>query len=251
MLRAGFCKKLKGFTLHGNLRLEKGLYHVMLGPNGAGKSLTLRIIAGFIQPDSGSVVLKERDITRLPTEHRGIIYLPQDLALFPHMTVEEHLRFPYRARGKAADENRLRDLVESLSLKSLLHRKPPGLSGGEAQRVAIGRALAAGPEVLLLDEPMSALDFSRRQGLIETLRELPGRFGVTILHVTHDPLEARSLAEILFVMEEGRMVYQGTWEGLFDNPEIHKSDQSPYVHGILKFWESIKTRTKKRRAQAF
>lgn len=194
------------FSLSGiSLEVPAGGYTVLMGRTGSGKTTLLEAICGLKPVWAGRVLLLERDVTALKPAERGIGYVPQDRALFPTMTVEEHLAFALVIRRWPAEAitRRVEELAELLGLGRLLGRRPQGLSGGESQRVALGRALAFHPEVLLLDEPLSALDDATREemcGLLQSVRE---RTGVTTLHVTHNLSEAQRLADVVFVLAEG------------------------------------------------
>ncbi len=238
LLEAELEKKIQGFHLRCNgLRVGRQSYNVLLGPNGAGKSLTLKLLAGFIRPDKGRILLDTKDISSLPPQGRDIIYLPQGLGLFPHLSVWENLIFSFKARGTKVPEERIKEVVEELELQDLLQRRPHGLSGGESQRVALARAILASPKLLLLDEPFSALDFLRKQDLIPLFKELPKRFGLAIIHVTHDPVEARLLSENIFVFEAGTLIFSGTWNKLLKWTEKDIKGISPYLWKINQFFD--------------
>jgi ABC-type sugar transport system ATPase subunit len=181
-----------------------GRYGVLMGKTGGGKTSLLEIICGLRYPSAGRVWLGERDVTDLAPGERGIGYVPQDGALFPTMTVREQLGFALRLRSLPADE-RVAELAAPLGIAHLLDRKPDGLSGGERQRVALGRALAARPQVLLLDEPLSALDDDTREPLADLLRTVQRATAVTVLHITHNRSEAARLADVLLRLEDGRV----------------------------------------------
>jgi ABC-type sugar transport system ATPase subunit len=174
-----------------------------MGKTGCGKTTLLEAICGLRQVHAGRIVLLGRDVTQLKPAQRGVGYVPQDLALFPGHTVREHLAFALEVRrwSRAAIDARVRELAGLLGITHLLDRYPQGLSGGEAQRVALGRALAFHPPVLLLDEPLSALDEDTRSEMATLLRDVQRQTGVTTLHVTHSLTEARRLADRLFVLE--------------------------------------------------
>lgn len=201
-LRAG------NFALEGvSFRVESGQCAMLMGRSGCGKTTLLESVGGLRPVRDGRILLCGRDVTLLGPADRQIGYVPQDLALFRTMTVREHLEFalvvrrwPRRERGRRVDE-----LIEMLGLGSLLGRKPQGLSGGEAQRVALGRALSFHPEVLLLDEPLSALDDDARESMYDLLRRVQKQTGVTTLHVTHSRREAARLGDRLFVLQDGRI----------------------------------------------
>jgi ABC-type sugar transport system ATPase subunit len=182
-----------------------GKYAVMMGQTGTGKTTLLEAICGLRPIKSGRIELLSRDVTRLKPADRGVAYLPQDLALFQSLTVREHLAFALVVRRwpKNKIAHRVEELAELLSIGHLLNRRPAGLSGGESQRVALGRALACHPQVLLLDEPLSALDDITRNEIYQLLRSVQHQTGVTTLHVTHSQSEARALADVLLLLEQG------------------------------------------------
>ncbi len=185
-----------------------GSYGVLMGRTGSGKTTILEIICGLRRPSAGRVWLGERDVTDLAPGERGIGYVPQDGAMFPTMTVRDQLGFALRLRRRPAAEiaRRVAELADELGLTPLLERRPEGLSGGERQRVALGRALAARPQVLVLDEPLSALDEELRDDLATLLRRVQREHGVTALHITHSREEAAQLADVLFRVEAGRVI---------------------------------------------
>jgi ABC-type sugar transport system ATPase subunit len=180
-----------------------GAYAVLMGRTGSGKTTLLEAVCGLRRIDAGSVVLMGREVTRLKPAERGIGYVPQDRALFPHMTVWQHLAFALTVRRweRQAIAERVGELAELLGLGRLLDRTPHGLSGGESQRVALGRALSYWPRVLLLDEPLSALDDQTREEMYALLRSVRAHTGVTTLHVTHSQAEAARLADRLLVLQ--------------------------------------------------
>ena len=188
-----------------NLEIPAGQYGVLMGRTGCGKTTLLEAICGLRSVDSGSIRLMDRDVTHLKPALRGIGYVPQDRALFQTMTVREHLAFALTIQNwdRSALEQRVAELASLLGISKLLDRKPYGLSGGEAQRVALGRALASRPGLLLLDEPLSALDDETRQEMYALLKSLKERAQVTTLHVTHSHEEAELLADRIFVFENG------------------------------------------------
>jgi len=187
-----------------------GSYAVLMGRTGSGKTTLLEAICGLNRPRSGRLILSGRDVTTLSPAARHIGFVPQDAVLFPTLTVAEHLAYALRVRrwGRSAREARVGELAESLGLGHLLARRPEGLSGGERQRVALGRALAFRPEILCLDEPLSALDDQTRAGLIDLLRRVHARTGVTVLHVTHHRAEADALASVRLDLADGRLTVQ-------------------------------------------
>ena len=202
----GLSLQMGAFAVEGvSFSANTGEYAVLMGRTGCGKTSLLEAVCGLKPVRGGRVRLLGRDVTDLPPADRGVGYVPQDLALFPTMTVRENLRFALEVRrwNPAVAARRVEELTELLGLGHLLDRQPPGLSGGEAQRVALGRALAFRPGVLLLDEPLSALDEDTRAGMYELLRSVQRQTGVTTLHVTHSRAEARALADRLFVFDKG------------------------------------------------
>jgi ABC-type sugar transport system ATPase subunit len=189
------------------LSVPAATYAVLMGGTGQGKTTILEAICGLRRVSSGRIMLNGVDITRWKPADRGIGYVPQDLALFPTMTVREHLEFALRLRRApfAMIRDRVGELARVLGIQSLLQRRVRGLSGGEAQRVALGRALSFQPQVLLLDEPLNALDEVTRDRLCELLRTVQRENDLTTLHVTHSRTEARALADKLFILREGRL----------------------------------------------
>jgi ABC-type sugar transport system ATPase subunit len=178
-----------------------------MGKTGSGKSTLLEAIAGLKPVEGGAVELTGRDVTRLRPADRGVGYVPQDLALFPTLTVREHLAFALVVRrwDRTAIDRRVAELSDLLGLGSLLDRGPQGLSGGESQRVALGRALSFRPRVLLLDEPLSALDEETREEAYDLLRTVHRETGVTALHVTHSLTEAKKLGDCILRLKDGRV----------------------------------------------
>jgi molybdate/tungstate transport system ATP-binding protein len=203
-----------------NLEIEAGQYLVLLGPSGVGKTVLLEIIAGLIRPDSGKVIWKENDITSAPPEERRFSIVYQDHALFPHLTVAGNITYGLKhCRIKPAEQKkRLHNLSEMLGIESLLHRYPAKLSGGEKQRVALGRALAVEPGLLLLDEPLSALDVNAKVRLRNELTQIAKEIGSTVLHVTHDPEDAMVLADKVAVMLDHRIKQVAEPVDLFRHP---------------------------------
>ena len=194
------------FSLSGiDFSVPNGQYAVLMGRTGSGKTTLLEALCGLKRVRTGSISLLDRDVTRLKPADRGIGYVPQDRALFQTMTVREHLVFApgIRRWPRAAIEERVAELAQLLGLETLLDRKPPGLSGGEAQRVALGRALAARPGILCLDEPLSALDDDTREEMYALLESVQQYTGVTTLHVTHHLGEAERLADVILILKDG------------------------------------------------
>jgi ABC-type sugar transport system ATPase subunit len=190
-----------------SFEVPAGHYAVLMGRTGSGKTTLLEIICGLRSAISGRVKIGDRDVTEQPPGVRGIGYVPQDGAMFPSMTVHEQIGFALRLRRRPAAEidARVRELAEHLGVGELLDRLPHDLSGGERQRVALGRALAARPDVLLLDEPLSALDEELRDELAALLKQVQRELGVTALHITHSAREAGQLADVLFRLDDGQV----------------------------------------------
>jgi len=212
---------LKEFHLRQiNLEIAAGEYFVILGPTGAGKTVFLETIAGLHQPHQGHILLNGADVTDVPPERRGIGFVYQDYALFPHLSVAGNIAFGLKLRrmGRKAVEERVAAISRLLSIDHLLHRMPGTLSGGEQQRVALARALVVEPWLLLLDEPLSALDPETREGLQRELARLHQALGTTTIHVTHDFEEAVALGDRIGVVNEGRVVQVGSPEEIFRKP---------------------------------
>lgn len=203
-----------------SLQVESGEVVALLGPSGCGKSTLLRVIAGLQRPDAGSVSLDGRDITTAATHTRDIGLMFQDHALFAHRSVEQNVDFGLRMRKASAEVRRARvdELLTMVGLPGFAQRAIDGLSGGEAQRVALARALAPNPRVLLLDEPLAALDRSRREQLTDELRRLLRTLGQTTIHVTHDQDEAFAVADRIAVMNDGRIEQVGSPAEVWGRP---------------------------------
>ena len=203
------CVRAGDFSLDGiGFEVPTGKYGVLMGRTGCGKTTVIEAICGLKRVTGGSIRLLSRDVTGLRPADRGIGFVPQDGALFSTLTVREHLSFSLDVRRVPGARIALRvaELAELLGVGPLLERRPKGLSGGERQRVALGRALAFAPDVLCLDEPLSALDDATKNEMCELLRRVRRETGVTTLHITHSVSEARGLGDILFVLENGRIV---------------------------------------------
>jgi len=196
------------FALSGiGFEVPDGQYAVLMGRTGSGKTTLLEAVCGLKRVGGGSIWLRGTDVTRLKPADRGIGYVPQDRALFSTMTVREHLAFAPAIRKwpRAAIDERVAELAALLGLNRLLDRKPAGLSGGEAQRVALGRALATRPGILCLDEPLSALDDDTREEMYALLESVQKYTGVTTLHVTHHLGEAERLANVILLLKDGQV----------------------------------------------
>jgi ABC-type Fe3+/spermidine/putrescine transport system ATPase subunit len=198
-----------------SFEVPKGAFATLLGPSGCGKTTTLRMIAGFYDPDEGDIEIGGRRVNDLPAHRRGTAMVFQDYALFPHMTVHDNVAYGLRVAGRPRDEleKRVNDTLAFVGLTGLGGRWPNQLSGGQQQRVAVARALIIEPQVLLLDEPLSNLDAKLREQLRVELRILQRRLGMTFVYVTHDQDEALSLSDWIAVMNAGKVEQAGTpWE---------------------------------------
>ena len=223
-----------------NFEIEKGKFYTLLGPSGCGKTTILRIIAGFTDVSNGKVTLNGADVTNLPPNKRKVNTVFQDYALFPHMNVFENIAFGLRL--KKTPENIIKEKVANalkmVQLSGYENREISQMSGGQQQRVAIARALVNEPEVLLLDEPLSALDLKLRTDMQYELRELQQRLGITFIFVTHDQEEALAMSDEIFVMSKGEIVQSGTPVDIYDEP-INRFvadfiGESNIVDGVMK-----------------
>ncbi|CAM2195213.1 ABC transporter ATP-binding protein [Paraburkholderia sp. A1RI_3L] len=203
-----------------DMQIERGEFVTFLGPSGCGKTTVLRMIAGFETPTRGTIRIGGRDVTHMRTRQRNVGMVFQSYALFPNMTVAENIGFGLRVAGKSADEIRRRvdEMLQLIKLPALAARYPWQLSGGQQQRVALARALAGKPEVLLLDEPLSALDAKIRISLREDIRTLQRELGITSIFVTHDQEEALSISDRIVVMNEGRIEQVGSPAQIYNFP---------------------------------
>lgn len=235
-----------GFHLTGiSLSVRSGTFHVIMGPTGAGKTLLLECIAGLRTPHSGELLLEGKDLARVPVEQRQIGFLPQDLALFPHLTVKGNILYGLRRRNPKGDggERRVAELCDALSIAHLLERDVGTLSGGEKQRVALARALVPGCRLLLLDEPFTALHRGMRKDLWFLLKGLQEELGVTVLMVTHDVEEALFLGDMLSVLIEGSIRQTGTKREVFGQPN---SVEVARLMGIRNFFRGRILRAEER-----
>lgn len=219
--RFGRVVAVQGFTLE----VGEGELVSLLGPSGCGKTTVLRCIAGFERPDTGRIIVDGQVLNEVPPERRNIGMVFQTYALFPHMTVAENIAFPLMIRGRPREERVrvVKEMLELVRLEGLEDRYPHQLSGGQRQRVALARALAMRPKVLLLDEPLSALDAKIREELRGEIRRIQKTLGITTLYVTHDQEEALALSDRVVVMNMGRIEQVGT------PAEIYNAPRTPFV----------------------
>jgi putative spermidine/putrescine transport system ATP-binding protein len=212
-----------------DLDIAAGEFFTLLGPSGSGKTTTLRVIAGFEQPDAGRVELQGVDVTRVAPFQRAVNTVFQDYALFPHMTVGENVEYGLRVKGTPRRERRERvaEVLERVRLPGLGDRKPAQLSGGQRQRVALARAIVNRPPVLLLDEPLGALDLKLRQEMQSFLQTLQRDLGITFVYVTHDQEEALTMSDRLAVFSAGRIEQVGSPADVYEHP------QTEFVAGFV------------------
>jgi putative spermidine/putrescine transport system ATP-binding protein len=203
-----------------SLDIGSGEFFALLGPSGSGKTTCLRVIAGFERPTSGRVVLGDSDVTSLAPFDRDVNTVFQDYALFPHMTVEQNVAYPLMVRKVPKDDrrSRVREVLATVRLEGYGERKPAQLSGGQRQRVALARALVGWPEVLLLDEPLGALDRKLREQMQIELKALQREIGITFIFVTHDQDEALTMSDRIAVFNQGRVEQVGTPAEIYDRP---------------------------------
>jgi len=203
------------------LEIQKGEYFVLLGPTGSGKTVLIECIAGLHSTGSGEIQINEKGATNLTPEEREVSYVPQDYAIFPFLNVKENIAFGMNIKNYSKDkiDKRLKEMTDLLGIENLFHRNPKTLSGGEEQRVAIARALAVKPKLLLLDEPLSALDSKTKQELWVELKKIHNELKVTTIHVTHNFEEAISLGDRIGVMNKGKIVQFGSPDEIFRKPK--------------------------------
>jgi len=221
----GRVKAVDGINLH----IRDGEFLVLLGPSGCGKTTTLRCIAGLERVDQGRIYFDEEDVTDLPPRARNISMVFQSYAVWPHMTVYENIAFPLKIKKTPSHEieRRVKAAAELLGIENLLERYPHQLSGGQRQRVAVARAIVVEPNVLLMDEPLSNLDALLRVRMRSEIKKLQKRIGVTTIYVTHDQVEAMTMADRIAVMNMGRIVQLGT------PSEIYHKPQNMFVAGFI------------------
>jgi spermidine/putrescine transport system ATP-binding protein len=211
------------------LEIERGSFFALLGPSGCGKTTTLRMIGGFEEPTAGRILLGDQDVTWLPPYRRDVNTVFQSYALFPHLSLFENVAFGLRRRGVAGPQvkGRVHEIMRLVGLEGLDRRKPRQLSGGQQQRVALARALVNGPRVLLLDEPLGALDLKLRKQMQLELKRIQHEMGLTFVHVTHDQEEAMTMADTIAVMNSGRIEQLGSPGELYERP------RTAFVAGFL------------------
>jgi putative spermidine/putrescine transport system ATP-binding protein len=212
-----------------DLDIAEGEFFTLLGPSGSGKTTTLRVIAGFEQPDEGHVELGGVDVTRVPPFERDVNTVFQDYALFPHMSVQDNVEYGLRVKGMGRRERRVKaqEVLERVRLPQVASRKPLQLSGGQRQRVALARAIVNSPSVLLLDEPLGALDLKLRQEMQVFLKALQRDLGITFVYVTHDQEEALTMSDRIAVFNEGRI------EQIGSPAEVYEHPQTEFVAGFV------------------
>lgn len=203
------------------LEVKSGSFTTLLGPSGCGKTTLLKIVSGFLTPDSGSILIDDADCTFVPPEKRQIGMVFQDYALFPHMTVQKNLLYGLEIKNKNSKEEnfaKIHKTARILGIANLLERFPHELSGGQQQRVALGRALVLEPKILLMDEPLSSLDAKLRTQVREELKDVQSQIGITTLYVTHDQEEALSLSDTIAVLKAGKLQQVGTPRQIYFEP---------------------------------
>lgn len=206
-----------------DFEIESGKFYTLLGPSGSGKSTILKLISGQLMADNGDIIFENQRINEVPAEHRRVNTVFQNYALFPNMNVFENVAFGPRLKGLNKEEIKFKvyEMLDLVKLREFANREIDELSGGQQQRIAIARALANEPQVLLLDEPLSALDYKLRKEMQYELREIQQRLGITFIFVTHDQEEALAMSDWIFVMNDGVIQQNGTPEDIYDEPINH------------------------------
>jgi spermidine/putrescine transport system ATP-binding protein len=212
-----------------DLEIERGSFFALLGPSGCGKTTTLRMIGGFEEPTAGRILLGDRDVSTLPPYKRDVNTVFQSYALFPHLSIFENVAFGLRRKGvrSGALKSQVREMLALVGLADVERRKPSQLSGGQQQRIALARALVNHPRVLLLDEPLGALDLKLRKQMQLELKRIQHEVGITFVHVTHDQEEAMTMADGIAIMNAGRIEQLGTPSELYEQP------RTAFVAGFL------------------
>jgi len=222
-----------------NLKVHQGEYLVILGPTGAGKSVLIEYVVGIYSPSSGTISIKGENILPLAIEERNIAYVPQDYALFPNLSVEKNIAYGLTARNLPADKiaETVDRTIKALKIENIRHRMPLHLSGGEKQRVALGRALATKPSLVLMDEPLCALDENLRSNMARELRRLQKETHSTFIHISHNFEEAADVADRIAIMNDGRLVQTGTLS------EIKATPRNRFVAKFLKSYNIFDAKT--------
>lgn len=219
-----------------NWKINEGEFMILVGPSGCGKTTLLKVILGALEPSQGSIYLNGKKINEVPLSDRNIGFVPQDFGLFPHLTVKDNIAYGLNAQGYEVRiiDVRVNDLIDKLKLNNLENRKPNQLSWGQQQRVALARALAIQPILLLLDEPLSSVDWSSRQKINKELQNLQRELKITIIYVTHDIDEAFELGERITVMKEGSL------EQCAEPVDLVKNPKTKFVSSFVRQKKSLK-----------
>lgn len=206
---------------HLSFDISKNEFVTLLGPSGCGKTTTLRIIGGFVKPDEGQVLFEGKDITKLPPDKRELNTVFQKYSLFPHMTIEENIAFGLKLKKKSKEyiRDKIKYALKLVDLQGYEKRNPDSLSGGQQQRIAIARAIVNEPQILLLDEPLGALDLKLRQEMQRELIRMKRELGITFIYVTHDQEEALTMSDRIIVMNQGNIQQIGTPEDIYNEPQ--------------------------------
>ncbi len=222
-----------------DIDFEEGKFYTLLGPSGCGKTTILNTIAGFVSPDNGEVVLHGENVTNSPAADRRVNTVFQDYSLFPHLNVAENIGFGLKLRKLSSKDisQKVAEMLELVELQGFDKKRVSELSGGQKQRVAIARALAMNPEVLLLDEPLSALDYKLRQSMQYMLKSIQEKLNITFIFVTHDQEEALVLSDYIYILKDGKIMQSGTPKDIYDEPEnefvANFIGQSNIIDGVM------------------